>query len=209
MNYLISENQMQTILIESVREKLSENAKKLNDIAKEVIEDVQINNDLNFKFLLTWGASIGGMMGPLRNWIENNYVGMDPHNVALLTLGAVATYFYDNETKIKALHKKIKEKGLVSEFNEIQNKADQFKSVFIRFLSSIGITTGSMINTMSYAFIIPILDDLYSLILGASNTQETLLLIGKRLAASGVVLLTGSLLRTLLKKLSKKFQRTD
>jgi hypothetical protein len=134
---------------------------------------------------------------------------MDPHDIALLTLGAVATYFYDNETKIKALHKKIKEKGLVSEFNEIQNKADQFKSVFIRFLSSIGITTGSMINTMSYAFIIPILDDLYSLILGASNTQETLLLIGKRLAASGVVLLTGSLLRTLLKKLSKKFQRTD
>jgi hypothetical protein len=66
-----------------------------------------------------------------------------------------------------------------------------------------------MINTMSYAFIIPILDDLYSLILGASNTQETLLLIGKRLVASGVVLLTGSLLRTLLKKLSKKFQRTD
>jgi hypothetical protein len=62
---------------------------------------------------------------------------------------------------------------------------------------------------MSYAFIIPILEDLYSLILGASNTQETLLLIGKRLAASGVVLLTGALLRTLLKKLARKFQRTD
>jgi hypothetical protein len=51
MNYLISENQMQTILIESVRERLSENAKKLNDIAKEIIEDIQINNGLNFKFL--------------------------------------------------------------------------------------------------------------------------------------------------------------
>ena len=150
MNYLISENQMQTILIESVREKLSENAKKLNDIAKEIIEDVQINNGLNFKFLLTWGASIGGMMGPLRNWIENNYVGMDPHDIALLTLGAVATYFYDNETNIKALHKKIKEKGLVSEFNEIQNKADQFKSVFIRFLSSLSFLP---INSNAWGFI--------------------------------------------------------
>jgi hypothetical protein len=148
-------------------------------------------------------------MGPLRNWIENNYVEMDSHNVALLTLGAVATYFYDNETKIKSLYKKIKEKGLVSEFNEIKNKADQFKSVFIRFLSSIGISTGNMINTMSYAFIIPILDDLYNLILGANNTQEILVLIGKRLVASGVVLLTGSLLRTLLKKLAVKFQKTD
>ena len=66
-----------------------------------------------------------------------------------------------------------------------------------------------MINTMSYAFIIPILDDLYNLILGANNTQEILVLIGKRLVASGVVLLTGSLLRTLLKKLAVKFQKTD
>jgi hypothetical protein len=205
MNYLITENQMQTILLESVRERLVENAKKLNDIAKDILEDVDINNKLNFKFLLTWGASIGGMMGPLRNWIEKNYVGMDPHDVALLTLGAVATYFYDNETKIKSLYKKIKDKGLSKEFEEIKNKSDQFKDVFVRFLESIGITTGNMINTMSYAFIIPILDDLYSLILGANNTQEIVLLIGKRLASSGVVLITGALLRTLVKKLAKRF----
>jgi hypothetical protein len=80
-------------------------------------------------------------------------------------LGAVATYFYDNENKIKSLYKKIKDKGLSSEFQEIKNKSDQFKNVFINFLTSIGITTSNMINTMSYAFIIPILDDLYSLIL--------------------------------------------
>ena len=209
MNYLISENQMQTILIESVRERLSENAKKLNDIAKEIIDDVQINNGLNFKFLLTWGASIGGLMGPLKSWIENKYTGMDPHDVALLTLGAVATYFYDNENKIKLLYKKIKDKGLSSEFQEIRNKSDQFKSVFINFLVSIGITTSNMINTMSYAFIIPILDDLYSLILNSNNTQDMVLHIGKRLAASGVVLVTGALLRTLIKKLAVKFQQTD
>jgi hypothetical protein len=209
MNYLISENQMQTILIESVRERLSENAKKLNDIAKEIIDDVQINNGLNFKFLLTWGASIGGLMGPLKSWIENKYTGMDPHDVALLTLGAVATYFYDNENKIKSLYKKIKDKGLSTEFQEIRDKSDQFKSVFINFLASIGITTSNMINTMSYAFIIPILDDLYSLILNSNNTQDMVLHIGKRLAASGVVLVTGALLRTLIKKLAVKFQQTD
>ena len=200
---------MQTILIESVRERLSENAKKLNDIAKEIIDDVQINNGLNFKFLLTWGASIGGLMGPLKSWIENKYTGMDPHDVALLTLGAVATYFYDNENKIKSLYKKIKDKGLSTEFQEIRDKSDQFKSVFINFLASIGITTSNMINTMSYAFIIPILDDLYSLILNSNNTQDMVLHIGKRLAASGVVLVTGALLRTLIKKLAVKFQQTD
>jgi hypothetical protein len=113
---------------------------------------------------------------------------------------------YDNENKIKLLYKKIKDKGLSSEFQEIRNKSDQFKSVFINFLASIGITTSNMINTMSYAFIIPILDDLYSLILNSNNTQDMVLHIGKRLAASGVVLVTGALLRTLIKKLASKFQ---
>jgi hypothetical protein len=206
MNYLITENQMQTIILESVQDRLVENAKKLNNIAKGILENVNTNNNLNFKFLLTWGASIGGLMGPLKSWIENRYTGLDPHDVALLTLGAVATYFYDNENKIKSLYKKIKDKGLSSEFQEIKNKSDQFKNVFINFLTSIGITTSNMINTMSYAFIIPILDDLYSLILGSNNTQDIVLHIGKRLAASGVVLVTGTLLRTLIKKLASKFQ---
>jgi len=206
MNYLITENQMQTIILESVQDRLVENAKKLNNIAKGILENVNTNNNLNFKFLLTWGASIGGLMGPLKSWIENRYTGLDHHDVALLTLGAVATYFYDNENKIKSLYKKIKDKGLSSEFQEIKNKSDQFKNVFINFLTSIGITTSNMINTMSYAFIIPILDDLYSLILGSNNTQDIVLHIGKRLAASGVVLVTGALLRTLIKKLASKFQ---
>jgi len=39
MNYLITENQMQTIILESVQDRLVENAKKLNNIAKGILEE--------------------------------------------------------------------------------------------------------------------------------------------------------------------------
>jgi hypothetical protein len=206
MNYLLSESQMRLIVENSVREKLSESMKQLNEMAQDILDDVLENNKLNFKFLLTWGASIGGMMGPLRDWIAGNIPDLSPQDVSLLTLGAVAQYYYDNQRKINSLYKRIKEKGLVRKFKMAQLKADQLRDSFLRFVQSVGLTTSNLINTMSYAFLIPILEDLFHLIIGANNTQALILLIGKRLTASGVVLITGVSLNNVIKKLVKKFQ---
>ena len=209
MNYLITESQMQVILENSVKERITENMKELNDFAKRVIEDVSIHNKLNFKFLLTWGASIGGMIGPLTEWVAGNIPDLSQQEVSLLVLGAVSQFYYDNERKIKSLYKRIKELNLESEFEIVRLKADELKNTFVEFLKSIGITTSNLINTMSYAFLIPILEDLYHLSLGADNTQALISLIGKRLLASGAMLITGATLTNLIRKLAKKFQEKN
>jgi len=206
MNYLVTENQIQVILENSIQDKLTKNMEILNAFAKRVIEDVLIHNRLNFKFLLTWGASIGGMIGPLSVWIKGNYPHLTDKEISLLALGAVAQFYYDNERKIKTIFKKIKELDLEDEFFEVQLKAKELKNTFVDFLKAVGITTSNLINTMSYAFLIPILEDLYSLLSSADNTQVVITMIGKRLVASGVVLVTGATLSNLIKKLSKKFQ---
>lgn len=209
MNYLITESQMEVILEDSMREKLSENMQKLNEVAKNVIEDVWMVYKLNFKFLLTWGASIGGMIGPLKSWIEGNIPNLGQHEISLLVLGTIAQYYYDNERKLKGLYKKIKDQGLESEFEISQMKADELRRKFASFISSMGLTTTSMINTMSYAFLLPILEDIYLLCLGSDNNQALLTLMVKRLVASGVMVVTGATLTTILKKLIKKFQETN
>ncbi len=206
MNYLISESQMQVIISESLRERFSDNMKELNNISKKVIEDVFTVYKLNFKFLLTWGASIGGMIGPLKSWIEGNIPNLTEYEVSLLTLGAVAQFYYDNERKLKNLYKKISDHGLQSEFEVAQIKADQLKRAFTDFISMLAITSTSIINNMSYAFILPILEDLYYLSIGADNTQGLIQLIGKRLVASGAMIVTGALLSNLIKKMIQKFQ---
>lgn len=209
MNYLITESQMQVILENSMKEKITENMKELNDFAKRVIEDVSIHNKLNFKFLLTWGASIGGMIGPLTEWVTGNIPDLSQQEISLLVLGAISQFYYDNERKIKSIYKRIKELNLQSEFEIVSLKADELKNTFVEFLKSIGITTSNLINTMSYAFLIPILEDLYHLSLGADNTQALISLIGKRLLASGAMLITGATLTNLIRKLAKKFQEKN
>lgn len=209
MNYLISESQMEVILEQSMREKLSDNMQKLSDVTKKVIDDVWSVYKLNFKFLLTWGASIGGMIGPLKSWIEGNIPNLTQHEISLLVLGTIAQYYYDNERKLKLLYKKIEDNGLRSELEISQIKADELKRKFTSFISSLGLTTTSMLNTMSYAFLLPVLEDIYLLSLGSDNNQALLGLITKRLVASGAMIVTGATLTALLKKLVNKFQEKN
>lgn len=207
MNYVITESQMQLIITESTRERLSESMSKISKVSKKIIDDVISVWGLNFKFLLTWGASIGGMMAPLKSWVEGEMPELSEYQVSLLVLSAVAQYYYDNERKLKTLYGKIVDEGLEEEFQVIQLKADKLRRIFFDFLVSVGITTTSLINTMSYAFIIPILEDLYNLSLAADNTGALITLVGKRLLASGTMVVTGSVLNTMIKKLVKKFQQ--
>lgn len=209
MNYLISESQMEVILEQSMREKLSDNMQKLSDVTKKVIDDVWSVYKLNFKFLLTWGASIGGMIGPLKSWIEGNIPNLTQHEISLLVLGTIAQYYYDNERKLKLLYKKIEDNGLRSELEISQIKADELKRKFTSFISSLGLTTTSMLNTMSYAFLLPVLEDIYLLSSGSDNNQVLLGLITKRLVASGAMIVTGATLTALLKKLVNKFQEKN
>jgi len=179
---------------------------KISKVSKKIIDDVISVWGLNFKFLLTWGASIGGMMAPLKSWVEGEMPELSEYQVSLLVLGAVAQYYYDNERKLKTLYGKIVEEGLEEEFQVIQLKADKLRRIFFDFLVSVGVTTTSLINTMSYAFIIPILEDLYNLSLAADNTGALITLVGKRLLASGAMVVTGAVLNTMIRKLIKRFQ---
>lgn len=205
MNYIISESQLQLIIENKLNDRLTETMQDLNDFAKKTIQDVLEAYKLNFKFLLTWGASIGGMIAPLSVWLQGEYPDLSSQEVSLLVLGAIAQYYYDNERKIKSLYKKIKELDLETEFNSVKDKASLLKDVFQEFLVSVGITTSSLINTMSYAFLIPILEDLYKLIHGTDITTIASL-ITKRLVASGVMLIAGTTLSNVIKKLVKRFK---
>jgi len=209
MNYLLSESQVQLIISESLKERFSENMKELNKISKKVIDDVASVYKLNFSFLLTWGASLGGMIGPLKSWIEGNIPNLSDQEISLLALGAVAHFYYDNEKRLKSLYKKISDKNLDSEFELVRLKADELRVSFGNFIMMLGLTASSMINTMSYAFILPILEDLYHLSVGADDTKALIQLIGKRLVASGVMVVTGAVLMNLIKKLVSKFQEKD
>jgi hypothetical protein len=104
------------------------------------------------------------------------------------------------------LMEKIKEEGILPQFEQILSKGQELKSTFIGFLSSVNITVGSLIEIAAYSFLVPIIFDIYSLGESSTNLRQTALQITERLLASGVIALSGQALTVTIRKILKKFR---
>ena len=85
-------------------------------------------------------------------------------------------------------------------------KSKNLKDSFTRFIKSTKVTLNSSLDIISYAFLIPIIVDIQSLVTSDVDVQTISMKIAKRLVASGVVLVGQLVLTDMLKKIIKKFK---
>jgi hypothetical protein len=149
---------------------------------------------------------VGGLVMPLDNFIRNNNFDLSDNQRALVLIGVAFAVFFENKRGFTSILKKIKEEGLEETFLEVVSKGKELKNSFLRFLDSCRITSGAVLDTVAYSFLIPIIADIYSLSADTSNVNETALLIAERLIASGAVILSKELLSAGLKKIVRKFK---
>ena len=105
-------------LKESVQHNLAHNLRSLYLDSKDILSDFDKTWNLNLKLLSTWGAALGGVMLPMKNWIEQKYPELSYEQVILVLMGSIISFFYDNEYFISAIVKKIKKEGLMEEFKK-------------------------------------------------------------------------------------------
>jgi hypothetical protein len=206
MDFLITESQLQTILLEQNDSKLTSNMKQLFSFTNNMVNKVIKNYGLNVKMLLTWGTSVGGLVMPLDNLIKNGNFDLSDKERALVLVGIAFTIFLENKRGIVSIVKKIKEEGLTDVFTTVLKRAELLKKSFTKFLNSCNITSGAVLDTVAYSFLIPIITDIYSIATQTTNINEASLLIAERLVASGVVILSKEILSVTLKKIMKKFK---
>jgi len=206
MDFLITESQLQTILLEQNDSKLTSNMKQLFSFTNNMVNKVIKNYGLNVKMLLTWGTSVGGLVMPLDNLIKNGNFDLSDKERALVLVGIAFTMFLENKRGIVSIVKKIKEEGLTDVFTTVLKRAELLKKSFTKFLNSCNITSGAVLDTVAYSFLIPIITDIYSIATQTTNINEASLLIAERLVASGVVILSKEILSVTLKKIMKKFK---
>lgn len=205
MEYILTESQFQKLILESKNQDITQSLKELYQEAKNLLDECAQTWGLNAKFLITWGAALGGMVLPLKNYLENNNPELTHEQIILLVLGVVSNYFYDNETFIRKVVKKIKEEGLLNVFRKLYDKAEERKRALGLFLNSIKVTANTLYSILSYAFILPVLGDLYGLSQG-EDTIETTKLIVQRILASGVVLVVGAALNHFVSKVVNRLK---
>jgi len=202
---LINEGQKKLILKESINDSFGEIIKGSYEFTKKIIKMSSEQMGMNLEFLLTWGASIGGFIGPLNDFIAGKFPELSDMELSLIITGVISLYYIDNKETVKKILGKIKEVGLYDEFGVLLKKSGELKSTFVDFITSLNITLHKVTNIMSYAFIIPIIPIIYesvnSGVISSSDYKE----IALRLSSFGLLTVAGVLVRELFGKLIKRF----
>lgn len=204
MEFLITEQQLKSLLKEEERSQLGSNMKKLNSFTKQIVTRVIKSYGINLRMLLTWGTSVGGMVLPLDEYLKTQNFDLSDDQRALVLAGIVFTIFFETKRPFGKLISKIKEEGLMEIFENGLKKGNELKESFSNFILSLGVGTSSFLDTIAYSFLIPIIMDIYSVATDAQDLDQAAILIVERLIASGVVLVSGQLLTELVKKILKR-----
>jgi len=205
MDFLINESQLRTILQEQDQSKMSNYMKELYSFTSNLVTKAKKSYGLNLKLLLTWGASVGGLVMPLDRFIKSGRFELTDEQATLILVGIACTFFYDNAKSLRTILLKIKDEGLEDTFKEVLVKSKNLKNSFTTFLKSANVTLGSTLELVTYSFLIPIITDIQSAIVDGGDLQTTAMTIAKRLVASGVVLVGQIALTETIKKILKKF----
>jgi hypothetical protein len=180
--------------------------KELYSFTSNLVNKFKKAYGLNLKLLLTWGASVGGLVMPLDNFIRTGRFNLTDEQATLILIGIACSFFYDNSKSLKSVLTKIKEEGLEDTFKEILVKSKNLKESFSKFLKSANVTLNSTMDLMSYSFLIPIVTDIQSLLVDGGDLQTIAMRVTKRLIASGVVIVSQIELTETIKKILKKLE---
>ena len=205
MNILITESQERMILNESIGREFADILKRNSDIAKLISVQIKEITGGDKAALLTFGASIGGLMGPVGDFLEGKYPNMNDLEISLLLTGVIATFFYNSPKLIDKIKSKISEKNLDSEFDVALSKAQELKDTFFDFMESLNITLFKVSNILGFAFLIPLLPYIHQLSEGKLSTTDINKIV-TILLSYGVITITSSTLKEIMVKLIKRFK---
>lgn len=206
---LINENQKRIILRESVNNEFGDMVNQNYKFVKNVLKMSSQQIGMNFEFLFTWGASIGGFVGPLNEFIAGKYPNVSDVEMSLILTGIIATFYMNNKEMIQKILEKIKSEGLSKEFKTGLNKANQLKSTFVNFMQGLNLTLHSVTNIMSYTFIIPLIPIVYSAVTSGTFKSGDVKEIAIRLSSFGVLTVSGIIIKELFSKLIRVFKEKN
>jgi hypothetical protein len=204
MKIVITEHQYEKLLLESSKSIIGDEIKRSKEFIKKIVRSVKEDTKLDFSFLFTWGAAIGGFSRPVFNYFEGMNPELTQQDLSLLTIACAVTYYTSNKEKLGKLLDIIKERGLVDYFNEMLSKTDELKNTFLSFIDSLKIAGSKMSSMLAYTFIIPFLSKLLDMSGGATSTDVTVLI--KILLGYLTIKLSAATLTELINKIIERFR---
>ena len=169
MKIIITESQHKKILLESASENVMNKLDSLRNFFTDILKTVKKQFGIDLEFLLTWGTTIGGFVQPVSEFIKGEFPDITITNLALISTGVIITHFTSNKKLLGKIVEKIKENGMIYEFDQMLKKAGELKKVFLAFVESLALPMAKIANMLAYSFLIPIIPELYEFAQGHSD----------------------------------------
>jgi hypothetical protein len=205
MKIIITESQKSIILAENIGSEINNKLKNMKTFTKTIITSTKKQTGLDLNFLLTWGATLGGFMGPVAKYMEGKNPTLTDSDIALISVGIILTYYNNNKEDLKKVLDLIKERKLIGEFDDALMVADEVKIKFLNFIESLGVTMSSIGNMMAYTFLIPLLPELYNLSQGTRNDVDSDMIV-KRILTYGLVTVSSLFVKEIIIKIVERFK---
>jgi hypothetical protein len=205
MKIIITESQKSIILAENIGSEINIKLKNMKTFTKTIITSTKKQTELDLSFLLTWGATLGGFMGPVAKYMEGKNPTLTDSDIALISVGIILTYYNNNKEDLKKVLDLIKERKLIGEFDDALMVADEVKIKFLSFIESLGVTMSSIGNMMAYTFLIPLLPEIYNLVQGTGNDVDPDMIV-KRILNYGLVTVSSLFVKEIITKIVERFK---
>jgi hypothetical protein len=193
------------LLIESIGDELGNVISQNESLGKSITHKIKELIGIDKVGLLTFGATIGGFIAPVNQFIEGKFPHMSDVDVSLLLTGVVATFFHNTPKLMEKIKSLISEKGLESEFEETLSKTKELYSSFFDFMESLNITLFKVSNVLGFAFLIPLLPYIHEIAQNNLSSEDIHKII-KSILSYGVITVSSVIFKEVMTKLIKRFR---
>lgn len=205
MKVVINESQYLQLLTESKKFEVESVLSDSKNFARKIISDVKEQFGIDFTFAATWGAVIGGFTKPISDYLHGLHPELTDSQLSLIIFGVILTFFSSNEEKLKQVVEIIRDKKLITFFDQALMKSYDLRESLFSFLESLNITFSKVSNMIAYAFIIPITPLLYN-VATMDLTSEQMDLLAKGVSHWGATIISSKMLYRIVKGMIKRFR---
>lgn len=205
MDLILNENQYKKIILEVAKKKIEGSSEENKSLIKRIVSEVKKEFKLDLKFILTYSVTIGGLIGPVYEIVSSSVPSLSSVEMSLISVGVIMTYYYNNAELLNKILIKIRDNGLINEFNLMLEKSETLKNAFADFVQSLNVTIGSMSNILAFTFLLNVLSTLVSFANNDFSDLETSKLVYSLLGYFGT-LSSKEITKELLTKMIERFK---
>ena len=203
MKVIISESQYKRLIIESTKDKILSTTEKNYQSFLSILKTASAQLRDSFRFLVTYGAGIGALVGPVTQYLQQEYPTLNREQIAALFIMAISIVYFETQN-LKKSKEWITIRNLDDELESAVEYIQKLKNKVKNILNVSGASIYRSMDILSYTFLLPIFSTLLNLMTNQEVSNDLMTDLFEPLVSSGLITLSGAAIKEFIDRLLNK-----